>query len=1457
LAKINKIRIVNFIYDGGNTAIKDEIFDFFNGKNALINQANGAGKTSIIHFIMQVVKPKVKIAKRDIYKYFLTNRNTAHAIIEWKLGENEYVITGICMKKWDGGESNDVEYFTYIGEYGFRKSPTIRSIPIIEDDCVIPFDTIKSELKTLSNNVPSFKVYSHSQGADYKKDMETFGIFQEEWDLVAKINQDEGALVKLFEDSKTTKAIMEKWILSSIEDSVKSGNTQNFAEMIEKNADNFSRLKKGQEEIQIYKDFKIDLNALKEQSLKLDLCKQEYDSSIIEMGHFNNYIKGLSENSQKDLLQSKVELSMAEELFLDARFKEKSFLYRTDESSLNSQKEKLEDITKKLGLLNERYNTVKSEKTLLEARITYDEIETKINKLQQKNFELESMKKSDAEINQELDKVKYSLRIKYEEMLYEVDSTIKIINSDLKKSSESHTELKMGETLLGEEIQQKKDTLSRLDEKIETFKKFEGETLKKIRPKTLFIFEDTLNDEINDKNGFLKEIETLSNNLKSVERNELELDNEREQLNKENIRFQKEKTKVDERIENYLTEKEKVSSSAETYRVSLDDYTQNEMMEHLTDKKEPFEIRYKDLEITIYDLSKKINSIQKGIFNSSDSLEEILRESGIEYLQGLEWIKQQSKEDRQKYLKLNPLLPYSIIVSQKELQIIKKLDFANIDFIVPIIVKESLVIEFEERELDIVKFNEKSYFIVSYNEGALIDEEQIMQYRDKLLDDKSRLEEEQRTVANTISGINNITYSLKAFYSKFSHISIDKLFTEQKELSIKLDSYNSRLTGIINELYGLKETRENLNKGIWDADRNLSSVNQRIDIINEYFGKKKEIEQSIEQKKTIVLEVGKLTVKLTEIKGEIENTGKVIMQFNIDLVQQQSEYNDIHNQYSFYKQCSQSDIISTNVDELKNKEKALEKCLSNPAKQKEIEDEIQIIGEDIDKRQTVLNGYEISKEEIKSVKFERFRYENITQEEKELNASIETAKKEEETENNIFHREDALCKKTADDIIKEFGEPIYNFDNLSDDVLENIRQEIRYYGESVSSLKKHINEVDNNLKEYDRTLKLLRTSMTSLDIEYSFILNIEGTGSNIQIVDNDEYVNALSKKYKEALNNFTKAKNSMRSKYDEINIKNLGTKVSGIVKFLSSLANSELLYISHTLNDHIERQNRLIDKRIEVISEEIIEISKDKENIVLICNQYVDSILENVKEFDSKSQIMLENGKPRKMLSLVIPPIPHEREVILKGYISECIDEIIMLKELNKTQKEIMEVLIHKLSTKALIDAVTPLSNYTLYVFKPKENTQKVFHTAWDDMESDTSGGEGFAGAFFLFTTILTYIRYKKLASLQDGSFRNFFNDTKSLIMDNPFGKMSSEHLLKTVFALAKQYNLQVVCFTDLKNNAIFNRFNLIYALNSVYTDDNRRYIVKELLKGQTEDVEEVFVKEVKQLMLFDMFENL
>ena len=55
---------------------------------------------------------------------------------------------------------------------------------------------------------------------------------------------------------------------------------------------------------------------------------------------------------------------------------------------------------------------------------------------------------------------------------------------------------------------------------------------------------------------------------------------------------------------------------------------------------------------------------------------------------------------------------------------------------------------------------------------------------------------------------------------------------------------------------------------------------------------------------------------------------------------------------------------------------------------------------------------------------------------------------------------------------------------------------------------------------------------------------------------------------------------------------------------------------------------------------------------------------------------------------------------------------------------------------------------------------------------------------------------------------------SKVLIMDNPFGKISSEHLLKPVMEIAKKYNTQLLCFTAQKGDNIYNEFENIYHLN-------------------------------------------
>ena len=52
--------------------------------------------------------------------------------------------------------------------------------------------------------------------------------------------------------------------------------------------------------------------------------------------------------------------------------------------------------------------------------------------------------------------------------------------------------------------------------------------------------------------------------------------------------------------------------------------------------------------------------------------------------------------------------------------------------------------------------------------------------------------------------------------------------------------------------------------------------------------------------------------------------------------------------------------------------------------------------------------------------------------------------------------------------------------------------------------------------------------------------------------------------------------------------------------------------------------------------------------------------------------------------------------------------------------------------------------------------------------------------------------------------------------MDNPFGPISSDHLLRPLFDIAKKYNTQLICLTDLKQNSIMNQFKVIFMMKIV-----------------------------------------
>ena len=57
-------------------------------------------------------------------------------------------------------------------------------------------------------------------------------------------------------------------------------------------------------------------------------------------------------------------------------------------------------------------------------------------------------------------------------------------------------------------------------------------------------------------------------------------------------------------------------------------------------------------------------------------------------------------------------------------------------------------------------------------------------------------------------------------------------------------------------------------------------------------------------------------------------------------------------------------------------------------------------------------------------------------------------------------------------------------------------------------------------------------------------------------------------------------------------------------------------------------------------------------------------------------------------------------------------------------------------------------------------------------------------------------------------------DSTRVFLIDNPFGKTSSKHLIDAMMQVAQKFHTQLICLSDLSQSSITNRFALIYQLS-------------------------------------------
>ena len=243
MPRINRIRIINFSYNNDSRHILDETFNFHGGENALLNLANGGGKSVLVQLFMQPVVPGVTIQGRRIASFFRKKKLPAYIMIEWKLdGAGGYLLTGIGIVSAEAPGAEDeksrIRYFTFTAKYTGANTFDIAHIPFVNRKGgvleVPPFREAREMISEKARKDPLALAISEDDGDATEAPGRIRDCPGRGRNVIAKINDSEGGLEEIFQKCRNSSQLLNDWIIKTVKSHVRNrSEARRLEEMLE------------------------------------------------------------------------------------------------------------------------------------------------------------------------------------------------------------------------------------------------------------------------------------------------------------------------------------------------------------------------------------------------------------------------------------------------------------------------------------------------------------------------------------------------------------------------------------------------------------------------------------------------------------------------------------------------------------------------------------------------------------------------------------------------------------------------------------------------------------------------------------------------------------------------------------------------------------------------------------------------------------------------------------------------------------------------------------------------------------------------------------------------------------------------------------------------------------------------------------------------------------------------
>jgi len=434
--------------------------------------------------------------------------------------------------------------------------------------------------------------------------------------------------------------------------------------------------------------------------------------------------------------------------------------------------------------------------------------------------------------------------------------------------------------------------------------------------------------------------------------------------------------------------------------------------------------------------------------------------------------------------------------------------------------------------------------------------------------------------------------------------------------------------------------------------------------------------------------------------------------------------------------------------------------------------------------------------------------------------SVETLSKvrqERETyEKTRDSRQDEYTDKKGDYIaaeqeVKHAQEALAEHEGIplpQEEIGEAFKERLSKAREEIKRLRSRLNILENE----KRSLEKISYQVNSELEGYSEGIVAEGT---ILSANPDEQWKTLKAKLIFSKTEYTRKREELYRKiqttvttYKDIALAEIVGKLNAIGEMIDAteIKGDRLFTISESITAMIE-SIRKINSKIET---DLREITNDFNDLVEQCFLQGKRVYEDLRMIASSSKAHIYDGKPQ--IPMLKMDLPEEMEL------SEEASRMSIRNEIEKGANEIKEMLVNNFEekqiqkrAKSIVGSERLLHKYIIRetvpvkVYKIDLNVANSSYKRWEDTLTQSSGAEKFVVFFSVVLTLMNYTRSTSgIVSKEAKSV---------LILDNPFGKITSAHLLKPMFDIAKHFNVQLICLSDINKSDVTSCFECVIKL--------------------------------------------